>query len=70
MVVALAVLFAVFGSGGDADETETVFVICPFLVGLTLIMIVTIPPLAIVPRLHDTIAFSGFSEQVPWVVEV
>jgi len=27
VVVALAVLFAVFGSGGDADETETVFVI-------------------------------------------
>jgi len=27
VVVALAVLFAVFGSGGDVDDTETVFVI-------------------------------------------
>ena len=70
MVVALAELFAVFGSDGDVDATETVFVICPFFVGLTLIVTVTVPPLAIVPRLHETVAFSGFSEHVPWVVDV
>ena len=45
MVVATAVLFAMFGSGGDAAETNTVLVMVPLDVGLMTIVTVTELPL-------------------------
>ena len=64
MVVAVAVLLAVFGSGGDAALTLAVFVIVPFLVGLTVIVTVRVAPLAIVPRSQVTRDFDGFAVQL------
>ncbi len=54
VVVAVAVLFAVTGSGGDVDATVTVFVMTPFMVGLTTIVTVTVAALTIGPMLHVT----------------
>ena len=60
VVVALAELLAVFGSL-VVDDTEAVFVIVVFLDGgVTMIVAVTVAPLAIVPRLHVTILFVGW----------
>ena len=68
-MVAVAVLLAVFGSGGDVADAVAVFVIWPFLFGFTMIVTVTVAPLAMVPRLHPTSVLLGFSEQLPCVVE-
>jgi hypothetical protein len=69
VVVALAELFAMFGSLVVAD-TEAVFVIDPFFDGgLTTIVMVTVVPFAIVPRLQVTIRFVGWVKlHVPWLV--
>jgi hypothetical protein len=64
VVVALAVLLAVFGSRGDAAVTVAVLVSVPGPVGLTVILTVADPPLAIVPRLHVTIPLA-LAEHVP-----
>jgi hypothetical protein len=66
--VALAELLAMFGSLVVAD-TEAVFVIVVFFDGgLTTIVTVTVPPLAIVPRLQVTIRFVGWLKlHVPWL---
>ena len=66
VVVALEVLFDVFGSL-VLDDTEAVFVsVVLFDGGVTLIVAVTVPPLAIVPRLQVTIRFIGWVRlQVP-----
>jgi hypothetical protein len=61
----LNVLFSMFGSAGDVDATSTLFVMVPFLVGLTTILTVAVPPLAKVPRLQVTCAYAGFTVQVP-----
>ena len=68
MVVALSELLDVFGSL-VVDDTEAVFVIVVFLDGgLTTIVTVTVPPLAIVPRLQLTIRFVGWVKlHVPWL---
>ena len=63
MVVAVAVLFAVFGSGGELALTVALFVIVPLLVGFTAIVFVTVAPLATVPRSHVTIDLDGFAVQ-------
>ena len=70
VVVAVALLFAVFGSVGDVRVTEAVFVIVPLLVGFTTRVIVTDAPLAIVPMAQATAFFDGLSVQDPWVVVV
>src|SRR5437867_2908937 len=62
-VCAVAVLFAVFGSGGEVALTVAVLVIVPLLVGLTTIVLVTVAPLAMVPRSHVTVDFDGFAVQ-------
>jgi hypothetical protein len=69
LVVALAELLAVFGSG-VVEDTEAVFVIAVFFDGgVTVIVTVTVEPLPIVPRLHVTIRFAGWLKlQVPCVV--
>jgi hypothetical protein len=59
VVVAVAVLFAVFGSVGDVKVTEAVFVIVPLLVGFTKRVIVTEAPLAIVPMVQTTAFLDG-----------
>jgi hypothetical protein len=60
VVVALAELFAVFGSV-VVDDTEAVFVIVVFFDGgVTLIVTVTVPPLAIAPIGQVTIRFIGW----------
>ena len=46
VVVAVAVLLLVFGSGGDVALTEAVFVIVPLVGDLTTILIVAELPLA------------------------
>ena len=65
VVVAVAVLFAVFGSVGDVRVTEAVFVIVPLLVGFTTRVIVTDAPLAIVPIVQATAFFDGLRVQDP-----
>ena len=65
VVLAVAVLFAVFGSVGEVKVAVAVLVIVPLLVGSTTRVIVTDAPLTIVPTLQTTAAFDGLSVQDP-----
>ena len=64
MVVAVAELFAAFGSACCA-LTVAVLTIVPFTVGLTVMVTVAFPPLGIVPRLQVTCCLAGFTVHVP-----
>jgi hypothetical protein len=66
VVVAVAVLFAVFGSVGDAAETVTVFVMVPFWVGLTTMVAVSVAPFANVLQVQVTVIFDRVHVP-PWV---
>src|SRR3989442_13183400 len=68
VVVAVAVLFVVFGSVGEAAVTEAVFVIVPLLVGFTTMVIVTAEPLATLPMSQLTMFLDGLSTHDPLVV--
>src|SRR5436309_15616892 len=70
VVLAVAVLFAVFGSVGEVKVAVAVFVIVPLLVGFSTRVTVTDAPLAIVPTLQTTAVFDGLSVQDPRVVPV
>src|SRR5207302_11489895 len=70
VVVAVAVLFVVFGSVGEVRVAVAVLVIVPLLVGFTTRVIVIDPPLAIVPTVQTTAVFDGLSVQDPCVVVV
>jgi hypothetical protein len=63
------VLLAVSGSGGLAACTVTTFVMVPFLVGFTLMVMVTVSPRARVPKVQVTTRFWGLSKQAPFVVD-
>ena len=68
VVVAVALLLLVFGSGGDVALTEAVFVIVPLVGDLTTIVIVAELPLATVPSAQLTIDLDGLAVHDPAVV--
>src|SRR5438105_6125048 len=70
VVVAVAVLFAVFGSVGEVRVAVAVLVIVPLVVGLTTRVMVTDAPLAIAATVQTTAVFDGLSVQDPCVVLV
>jgi hypothetical protein len=69
VVVAVAVLLLVFGSGGDVALTVAVFVTVPLVGDLTTIVIVAELPLAMLPSAQVTIALDGLAVQEPVVVD-
>src|SRR5205823_1151215 len=62
-------LLAEFGSDGEVAVTLTVFVIVPFAVGLTEMLIVALPDAAKAPREQATSRFSGLTLQFPWLAD-
>src|SRR5688500_12413067 len=66
VVSSASLLFAVSVSGLCAD-TSTVFVMVPFLVGLTSMTTVTVSPAVMLPMVHTTVR--RCTAQVPFVVE-
>src|SRR5438046_756502 len=69
VVVAVAVLLLVFGSGGDVALTEAVFVIVPLVGDLTTMVIVAELPLAMLPSAQVTSDLDGLAVQEPAVVD-
>jgi hypothetical protein len=67
VVVTLLVLFPETGSLGDVALTEAVFVKLPFVVGFSVRVTVTVPPLAMVPMSHTTSRECGLGAHVPCV---
>jgi len=68
VVVAVAVLLLVFGSGGDVALTEAVFVIVPLVGDLTTMVIVAELPLAMLPSEQVTSDLDGLAVHDPAVV--
>ncbi|MBA3308366.1 MAG: hypothetical protein H0T04_06735 [Chloroflexi bacterium] len=68
VVVAVAVLFAVFRSAGEEAVTLAVFVAVPLAVGLTLIVTVAVAPEPRVPRPQVTVPLAALWLHVPCVV--
>jgi hypothetical protein len=68
VVVAVAVLLLVFGSGGDVAVTEAVFVTVPLVGDLTTMVIVAELPLAMLPSAQVTSDLDGLAVHDPVVV--
>ena len=65
LVVTLLVLFPDTGSGGELALTVAVSLKLPFVVGLTVRVMVAVAPFAIVPIVQTTVCVFGFGAQLP-----